>query len=33
MLNPPEYLHVAKEIFENTHCGDNLMTASLKFEE
>ena len=33
MLNPPEYLHVAKEIFENTKCGDNLMTTALRFDE
>ena len=33
MLNPEEFLYTAKEIFANTKCGTNLMTAELRFEE
>lgn len=33
MLNPEEYLTVAKNIFDNTKCGMNLMTAELRFDE
>lgn len=33
MLDPLEHLYVAQEIFENTKCGENLMTTTLKFME
>ena len=33
MTEPEEYLHAAQEIFPNTKCGTNLLTAELRFQE